>query len=231
MPWRTRTIVQLHGALRASRPQLERGPLGSMAILRFAFAIIAALASTAILTAILGPWVAWFLPLVMALVLVRYWRRLPFRIALLVLAIAGTLNGLWASLLLSEGHRLPVAIQTLLTLHIDPAAELARSRYAPVGASGPEFLGIVYVITSISAAGLVLMLLAGMIRKGPGGPKAQRLAFKVAVAVLFVGGGLLIWFFAPAWRIVIVIPMYFAALAGLAGDPGEFWPDDEGHAA
>ncbi len=29
MPWRARTSVQVHGALRASRPQLKRDPLGS----------------------------------------------------------------------------------------------------------------------------------------------------------------------------------------------------------
>ena len=29
VPWRARTIVLLHGARRASRPQLKRDPLGS----------------------------------------------------------------------------------------------------------------------------------------------------------------------------------------------------------
>jgi len=31
-PWQARTIVQLHGAGRASRPQLKRDPLGSTAV-------------------------------------------------------------------------------------------------------------------------------------------------------------------------------------------------------
>ena len=35
MPWRARTIVQHHGALRASRPQLKRDPLGSSMRLSF----------------------------------------------------------------------------------------------------------------------------------------------------------------------------------------------------
>ena len=30
VPWRARTIVQRHGARRASRPQLKRDPLGAL---------------------------------------------------------------------------------------------------------------------------------------------------------------------------------------------------------
>jgi hypothetical protein len=116
-----------------------------MSVTRLAFEIVAALLGAVLLTVVLGPLVAWFLPLVVAILLVRFWKTLSLRSGLLLFAIAGTINGLWAWALLNEGGRLPPGVRTFLTLHIDPQAELATTRYAPVGVSGPEFLGILCI--------------------------------------------------------------------------------------